>query len=61
MAGIFNKQRSGFGSETKIDQLNLSKTWCEEKNIVNRIEESEPEKLKKIFETFFAEVNNKNW
>lgn len=40
--------------------LNVWKTWCEEKNIVNKIEENEPEKLNKLLETFYAEVKNKN-
>ena len=38
----------------------MCKTWCGEKNIDNRIEENEPEKLNKLLETFYAEVKNKN-
>ena len=33
--------------------------WCKQKNIVNKIEENEPEKLNKLLETFYAEVKNK--
>ena len=40
--------------------LKVWKTWCGEKNIDNRIEENEPEKLNKLLETFYAEVKNKN-
>ena len=40
--------------------LNVWKTQCKEKNIVNRIEENEPEKLNKLLETFYAEVKNQN-
>ena len=41
--------------------LNVWKTWCKEKNIVNRItEENEPKKLNEQLETFYAEVKNKN-
>ena len=40
--------------------LNGWEKWCEQKNIVNKIEENEPEKLKKLLETFYAEVKNKN-
>ena len=36
------------------------KTWRGEKNVDNRIEENEPEKLSKLLETFYAEVKNKN-
>ena len=39
--------------------MNVWKTWCKQKNIVNKIEESEPEKLNKLLETFCAEVKNK--
>ena len=31
--------------------LNVWKTWREEKNIVNRIEKNEPEKLNKLLES----------
>ena len=40
--------------------LNVWETWCKQKNIVNKIEENEPEKLNKLLETFYAEVKNKN-
>ena len=30
--------------------------WCKQKNIVNKIEENEAEKLNKLLETFYAEV-----
>ena len=36
--------------------LNVWETWCKHKNIVNKIEENEPEKLNKVLETFYAEV-----
>ena len=36
--------------------LNVWETWCKQKNIVNKIEENEPEKLNKLLETFNAEV-----
>ena len=41
--------------------LNVWETWCKQKNIVNKIEEKELEKLKlnKLLETFYAEVRNK--
>ena len=34
--------------------------WCKQRNIVNKIEENEAEKLNKLLETFYAEVKNKN-
>ena len=40
--------------------LNVWESWCKQKNIVNKIEENEPEKLNKLLETFYAEVKNKN-
>ena len=40
--------------------LNVWETWCKQKNITNKIEENEPEKLNKLLETFYAEVENKN-
>ena len=40
--------------------LNVWETWCKQQNIVNNIEENEPEKLNKLLETFYAEVKNKN-
>ena len=40
--------------------LNVWETWCKHKNIVNKIEENEPEKLNKLLETFYAEVKNRN-
>ena len=40
--------------------LNVRETWCKQKNIVNKLEENESEKLNKLFETFYAEVKNKN-
>ena len=41
--------------------LNVWKTWCKEKNILNRIEENEPEKLNKLLEAFYAEVKKQKW
>ncbi|CAH3024027.1 unnamed protein product [Porites evermanni] len=35
---------------------NVWETWCKRKNIVNKIEENEPEKLNKLLETFYAEL-----
>ena len=40
--------------------LKVWESWCKQKNIVNKIEENEPEKLNKILETFYAGVKNKN-
>ena len=40
--------------------LNVWETWCKQKNIVNNIEENEPEKLNKLLEKFYADVKNKN-
>ena len=40
--------------------LNAWETWCKQENIINKIEENEPEKLNKLLETFYAEVKNKN-
>ena len=40
--------------------LNVWETRCKQQNIVNNIEENEPEKLNKLLETFYAEVKNKN-
>ena len=72
MAGVFSKQRFGFASETIKELkffsknpntvkstsfwLNVWETWCKQKNIVNKIEENEPEKLNKLLETFYAAV-----
>ena len=36
--------------------LNVWEMWCKQKNVVNNIEENEPEKLNKLLETFYAEV-----
>ena len=64
MAGVFSKQ----GSEqpkncsknpNKIKStsswLNVWKTWCQEKNVANKIEEHKPVKLNKLLEQFYAE------
>ena len=40
--------------------LNVWETWYKQKNIVNKIEENEPEKLNKLLEKFYADVKNKN-
>ena len=72
MARVFRKQRFGFASETIEEVTNYAKNpntvkstsfwlnvwnkWCKQKNIVNKIEENEPEKLNKLLETFYAEV-----
>ena len=40
--------------------LNVWESWCKQKDIVNKIEENEREKLNKLLETFYAEVKNKN-
>ena len=40
--------------------MNVWNTWCKQKNIVNKIEENEPEKLSKLLEIFYSEVKNKN-
>ena len=40
--------------------LNVWKTWCQEKNIANKMEEHEPAELNKLLEQFYAEVKNKN-
>ena len=39
--------------------MNVWEAWCKQKNIVNKIEESEPDELNKLLETFYAEVKNK--
>ena len=39
--------------------LNVWETWCKQKNIVNKIEDKEPEKLNKLLKTFYAEVKTK--
>ena len=45
--------------KTTSCRLNVWKKWCEEKNIVNKIEENKPEKQKKLLQTFYTEVSEK--
>ena len=70
MARVFSKQRFGFTSQTIEELtsyaknpntvkstsfwLNVWNKWCKQKNIDNKIEENEPEKVNKLLETFYA-------